>query len=361
MDNSKKYWTDDPERIEKYILNKLSTEEKKRLDAEIADCEPCKAKLRKELDLAVGVRRYGRDSMKARLRKKLRRERATQFFNYQYIGLAAAVVIIAIGLGAYQIWFSDLVAPKRFHQQEIVLKQSLDSANTIVESQSADQKRAASKPQTEQKESDRLSDKSTSVKQKNEITENNTVDKSAPIISNAESNQLSAGAAGKSEAMVSEITSAESSPSAIWLIGQIVVVNELAQERALSTAKNQKRDNATISEQRRSKTNSQSLETITLNKKTKENNIVLQQRSMKDLPIERSQQRTVQQREIETLLERTEDGIQLTLFDDSIKESDMKNAVVERLSDDSIVVSLPNQRIAYRLPSGWNSTSSGHR
>ena len=46
----------------------------------------------------------------------------------------------------------------------------------------------------------------------------------------------------------------------------------------------------------------------------------------------------------------------------SVREiDDIDNAVVEQLSEDSIVVSLSTQRIAYRLPSGWNTTSSGKR
>ena len=361
MENSKKYWTDDPELVEKYILNKISAEEKKRLDAEIADCEPCKAKLQEEMEIAAGIRRYGRDILKARLRKKLRRERETQFINYQYVGLAAAVVIIAIGLGAYQIWFSDLVAPKKFHRQEIVIKPSPDSITSAAESPLADQQRDASKLQGEQKESAQPSDQSSSSQQKREMVEHTTADQLAPTITADKQTQLSAGAAGKSEGMVNEVASTESSPSAIWLIGQIVVVNESNKDRVMGASKIQKGNDAKFSEQRRSKTNSQSLETITLNKKTKGSTIVLQQRSMKDLPVERSQQRAGQKREIETLFERTKDGIQLTLFDDSIKESDMKDAVVERLSEDSIVVTLPNQQIAYRLPSGWNSTSSGRR
>ncbi len=345
----KKYWTDDPELIEKYILNKISAEEKKRLDAEIADCEPCKAKLQEEMEIVAGIRHYGRDILKARLRKKLQRERATQFFTYQYVGLAAAVVIIAIGLGAYQIWFSDLVALKKFHQQEIVFKQSEDSSRTPLESQSAEQKESAQRSQQ------------FSSQQKTEIAEQSSPVQSAPAISSVDQQQSLSGAAGKSDGMVGEASTSESSPSAIWLIGQIVVASESIHDRTISASKIQKQNDAKFSEQRRLTTNTQSLETITLNKKTKENNIVLQQRSMKDLPVERSQQRTANQDQIETLLERTDTGIQLTLFDDSIKESDMKDAVVERLSEDSIVVSISNQRIAYRLPSGWNTTSSGRR
>ncbi|MDP1676695.1 MAG: hypothetical protein Q8L88_07480 [Bacteroidota bacterium] len=359
-DDTKKYWTDDPELVEKYILNKISAEEKKRLDAEIADCEPCKAKLQEELEIAAGIRHYGRDILKARLRKKLRRERATQFFNYQYVGLAAAVVIIAIGLGAYQIWFSDLVAPKKFHQQEIVFKQSEDSAAISSESSDEERKSEAGKPEDEHKESDQRLEQSSS-QQKMEIAEQGDLAQSAPAVSSVDQKQSLSGAAGKSDDLVGEGSKSESTPSAIWLIGQIVIVNESVQDNEISASKIQKEKDTKFSEQRRPKTNSQSLETITLNKKVKENNIILQQRSMKDLPIGRSQQRTGQQREIETLFERTDKGIQLTLYDDSINESDMKDAIVERVSEDSIVVSLPNQRIAYRLPSGWNSTSSGRR
>jgi hypothetical protein len=351
-DNSKKYWTDDPELVEKYILNKLSSEEKKRMDAEIADCEPCKVKLHEEMEIAAGIRHYGRDILKAKLRKKLQRERASQFFTFQYVGLAAAVVIIAIGLGAYQIWFSDLVAPKIFHHQEIVLKQSEDSANAKAESP-IDERRKEESRSFLQKEQ-------LSSRDELQETERSIAVQSAPAVSTIEQ-QGASGASVKSDGMLSEVSSSESPASSIWLIGQIVVVNESVHGQVMSASKTQKENDAKYAQRKKSETNSLSLESITLNKRTKENNIVLQQRAMKDLPPERSQQLARKKREVETLLERTDNGIQLTLFDDSINESDMKDAVVERLSEDSIVVSISNQRIAYRLPSGWNSTSSGRR
>jgi len=347
MDNSKKYWTDDPELVEKYVLNQISAEEKKRLDAEIADCEPCKAKLQEESEIVAGIRRHGRDILKARLRKKLQRERASQFFTYQYVGLAAAVVIIAIGLGAYQIWFSELVAPKKFGQQEIIVKQSEDSTAASAEASADERKLVNEKSLGEQSEPSQRSE------QKMEIAEQSNPVESAPAVAS--------GAGGKSDAMADEGISAERSSSAIWLIGQVVVVRESVQDGVMSASKIQKEKDVTASEKRRSISKPQSLESITLSKKSTQSSIVLQQRSLKDLPSERLQQRAGQQREIETLLERTDNGIRLTLYDDSINESDIDNAVVEQLSEDSIVVSLPNQRIAYRLPSGWNSTSSDKR
>jgi hypothetical protein len=38
-------------------------------------------------------------------------------------------------------------------------------------------------------------------------------------------------------------------------------------------------------------------------------------------------------------------------------ETDLQHAVVETLTDEMLVVSLPNQRITYQLPAGWNQST----
>ncbi len=172
----RKYWTDDPEIVEQYVLGKFSPEEMKRLNAEIADHEPGKSLIREEMEIAAGIRRHGRDRMKAELRKKLKRERSSQFYSFQYIGMAAAVLIVAIGIGLYQIWFSDLVAPRQFHQQQIIITSKQDTSKKAGDAErkeedarkaetadrSADQKRSERKipVRTEQRaESDAMADR----------------------------------------------------------------------------------------------------------------------------------------------------------------------------------------------------------
>ncbi len=371
-DLNKKYWIDDPEMVEKYVLNQISEEEKKRLDAEILDCEPCKEKLQQEMEIATGIRRYGRDIMKARLRKKLSRERASQFFQYQYIGLAAAVVIIAIGIGVYQVWFSDLVAPKQFHQQEIVFQPHQDSAETRIESSGEGEQRQRTPRQIERRQSVPPRDIAQSQERREETA----------IVSQPSSAPPSAGAIADADVPSDELKSTENNASAIWLIGYVVVVNEARTEQQFNASKMEMSKRSDEQTAKEKSTGSQSTEKLIVQRRANNEGIVLQRRSMKDLPAERlpaqrvksstgrsrrtpseqvRTQRAADKKEIETLLEWTESGISLTLFDDSVNENDLHNAVIETMTDDSLVVSLPNQRIAYRLPSGWNSQSTRRR
>ena len=49
--SSKSYWTDDPDLVEKYVLGQIPEEERKRMEEEIAECEPCKEKIRIEAEI----------------------------------------------------------------------------------------------------------------------------------------------------------------------------------------------------------------------------------------------------------------------------------------------------------------------
>lgn len=356
--DQKKYWTDDPEMVEKYVLNRFSAGEKERLDSEISGCEPCKEKLREEMEIASGIRRYGRDIMKARLRKRLGRERATQFFSYQYIGLAAAVIIIAIGIGLYQVWFSDLVAPKKFNKQEFVINPQQDTLDIPVESPRDGSGSSGSRRHAGQTESSTERDLLSSRQRQIEIADSRIADQSASgAISTQPQSQPSAGAMAESDALLGEARSNEGQSSAVWLIGKVVMIEEQI-ESSPATASKIEMSKKSDSRSAKERTSEQK---FIVSRRAKDEGIVLQQRSMKDIPPGRSQQRTALKEEIETLLERTETGLSLTLYDDSVKESDLQNAVIETMTDDSLVVSLPGQRIAYRLPSGWKSQSSRRR
>jgi hypothetical protein len=58
---------------------------------------------------------------------------------------------------------------------------------------------------------------------------------------------------------------------------------------------------------------------------------------------------------IQTLVERTGSGLQMTLyFDPPVKESVLRDARVESVTEDSIIVNIGPQRIGYTLPPGWS-------
>jgi hypothetical protein len=70
--------------------------------------------------------------------------------------------------------------------------------------------------------------------------------------------------------------------------------------------------------------------------------------SVTELP---SKLRTIDGSNIQTLLERTPGGLQLTLYTDI--KSDTVSSGIEAITSDSLIVYLQGQQIAYHIPGGW--------
>lgn len=342
----KKYWTDDPELVEKYVLGQLSDEERKRLDAEIADCEPCKAALQRELQLTAGIRRHGRDQLKSRLRLKLRREQSQQIFRYQFIGLAAAVIVIAIGVGVYQVWFSDVMAPKKFNNKEIVLKQESPPVEPERERASTEESKDAGKME------------------KRDVA---TTPSAAGGSSQSSSTRKETGAPSKEGFVKTESPAAEIAEStapakpkrnvptrSIWLIGKVIMVDDQP-SAALSDVQPQ----ALMSEQAKGKKQERFVQPpkrISIRRDGEEEQIVLQQRSFRDLP--RSRQTQIARKNlVETLVQQSEEGLSLTIYSDAISAAEIEHATVEIAGSDSLIVETGTQRIYYKLPASFQQST----
>ncbi len=333
--------------VEQYVLGKLSPEEMLRLDAEISDCEPCKALIEQEREIAAGIRRHGRDRMKADLRKRLRRDRSSQFYSFQYIGMAAAVVVIAIGIGLYQIWFSDLVAPKKFGNQQIIVTTKKDTSVKEVKRDQAEESRHSERLITEQSERTmRLQKEPATVEQRTPPARAAEVPVEALADGSSDEPRVQPSAAASQQA--AGAAAVEQIPSTIWLIGNVVMISE----RSGETMQKSSADRSMKERSTRGATSSE----MAAAKPMHRDRIVLRHRAVKELPAERVRQKA-EPKQIESMLERTDDTLVLTLYDDSMNDETLEKAVVESFTDDLIVVALPNQRITYRLPSGWNQSS----
>lgn len=309
-----KHWTDDDDLLARYVLGQVTPEEKGRLEAELEQNEAARERVRTEMSIAAGIRRHGRDLLKAQLRTKLRRSRATQFMSFQYIGLAAAVLLIAIGIGAYQIWFSELKAPKEFHHpQEVVLKE--DPASEEQRMDEAEVKEEATEVTEAAKNSAEAATKKKELPTERRIASTNAAGPSAPV---------TVPEASLSDAATLSATSeAAARPRSIWLIGTVVMVSE------------------------RSSAN-------TGGRTAREAGITLRHQAIAEMPQGLAKAGRSSLKQVQTLLERNAQGLRLTLYGESVKEEDLQQAVVERMTDDSLVVALPHQRITFRLPEGWN-------
>ncbi|KAB2924764.1 MAG: zf-HC2 domain-containing protein [Bacteroidetes bacterium] len=320
--SSKKYWTDDPEMVERYVLGRLSEEEKRRLDAEIAECEPCREMLRRETLLAAGVRRFGRDGLRSRLRRRLVRERRSPVRMYQSVGLAAAVVIIAVGVGVYQMFFADLTRPTQFGKKEIVITQGGEIG------EAREEKREVRTPE--------------------EKMDAPPPEAKPAVRSGAERNVRPAEAAKRTAPEpIQEFAPAAKSDAAaarsIWLLGTVVMETGAARTGAAALSAESRTADAAAPQASPDRP-------VTLRRGDVRNDVALRQRPLSALPTARRSQMGSARR-VETLVETTGDGgLQLTIYTDDVAASELDAASVETLDGDSLVVTTATQRILYRLP-----------
>lgn len=351
----KKYWTDDPELVEKYVLGQLSDEERKRLDAEIADCEPCKAALQRELQLTAGIRRHGRDQLKSRLRLKLRREQSQQIFRYQFIGLAAAVIVIAIGVGVYQVWFSEVKAPKKFNNKEIVLKQqdSTDGESKPMGESGGGQSKDEGKMQK------RSMAKRSSQEEVIASSHGPAAKKDMAVASSKQGFVKSEDRVSGNAESTEPVKPKRNIPTqSIWLIGKVVMIED-QKPMALSDAQPQ----VLMSEQSKEKSTQsvgQRSKRITIKRGETDEQVVLLQRSFRDLP--RSRQTQIGRKNVvETLVQQSDEGLRLTIYSDAISAAEIESATIEITGSDSIIVETGSQRIYYKLPASFQQQTRTRR
>lgn len=112
----------DPERLEEFVLNRLSPSERERFEEHLRTCVPCQNAVQDERMLAAGIRRLGRDELKERLRKTLQQDQARSF-PWARIVAAAAVVLTIIGVGLFNNWFAVHESTPTLPDQNVVEKE----------------------------------------------------------------------------------------------------------------------------------------------------------------------------------------------------------------------------------------------
>ena len=102
-DDRERHFASDEETLSGYVLGRLDRAERERVDRHAAECGMCMESLRREMRIAAGARRLGREDLKSRLQRKI--EAGTRPERWPRVLGAAAVLAIAAGLGVYYAWF----------------------------------------------------------------------------------------------------------------------------------------------------------------------------------------------------------------------------------------------------------------
>ena len=353
------HWTNDEDLLDRFVLTRLEAEEREKLDGHLRECAQCQQVVRAEQQLVAGVRRAGRDALKARLRERVGIQPVRRINWYQVAGVAATIVFL-VTIGIYNRWFFS------GETKEAVITEQVDKElrQPAGELKRAEQDEAAVTVQ-KQKELSAVSKSvptttGAATTPREEARRDVVAEPSkAPVAIEkekgkdvqAEHLQVAAGAQAKKEAYVLDQSTSEA--NAVWIEGAILT-EELKEPSAphLLAPRGAKPTEQTRARKLDEKISKDERPQMAIQAAEPEPFIVTQ-RPLSALPqLQRAKQNGITT--IQTLVERKEGVLQMTLYlDPLVNESVRQSARIESITEDSIIVNIGSQRIGYKLPPGW--------
>ena len=340
------HWTTDEHLLAQYVLGQLDPGQTAELEKHLHDCAQCRDAVASERQLVAGVRRAGRDALKQHLARRIGQKRSGTNW-YQVAGVAAAFLLL-LTVGIYNKWFfsgetkladshlrSDSIAPQAgaTPQQpapERRSPQKLQLAD-VSKPSAADRGHAESGGGARNAELDKKMGDARGEKR-------DAMNMPAPDKSG---NKLF-----KKDQMMAAAAEAEG----IWVEG--TVVSEEANVRAAGTAMDKTsadvRENAPKGKKEPTALMSFSARSRTL--AAEGSPVIVTQLPVADLP--RGQMQKIQKiSQVQTLFRSDANGLSIHLYSDSLfSRTDLGQARLQTISEDSIVLQVGNQRIGYRLP-----------
>jgi hypothetical protein len=127
--NLLQHWALDPEKLEAYVLHRLSDSEVTEFHTHIESCSDCRKIVKEEQELISGIRKYGRTMMKRRLKHQVLADRSRRLGWIQTASIAAALVLMFAAVFTIR-WFVDLEQSKN-RVREIILNEDNSSQQSL--------------------------------------------------------------------------------------------------------------------------------------------------------------------------------------------------------------------------------------
>lgn len=328
----------DEEILSAYVLGRLPGAEREKVDRHAASCASCAASLRREMIVAAGVRRLGREMLRADLRKRIA-ERDSPGHWARITGAAAALCIVA-GMGAYYILFNRGVSPAAGNalsppagetKGEIAQRQQSSARDGLARTGAGDKAvqapAAVPSPALTHAEAKQKVDAGTL--QMNRY--------------NALKEETSAGGAARGE----PLAGAAQAPEEFWSEGIVERENETP---APAAVKKSAADESAKSLLFKSDVQAGAQRKDAPAAAREE--YLVRQKAASALPYDRGGS-AGNRTGIPTRVEQKGEQTTLTMYLDSlVDENEVKRARVEAIGDDSVVVTIGGKKILYRIPRG---------
>ncbi len=356
------HWTLDEAKLSAFVLHKVDEKEVSLLAAHLEKCEECRKRVQEEREIFAGIRRYGHSEMKRKLKLRLRRDQRRRFEWIHVASLAAAIVIMLGGVFAVR-WMIDFNQEKT-KAREILLsefkesetgKQPLWIIGRVIEVKEksaphkdvllADETNAEIKFRKEILLSEtKSSDKIESEKKDTSVQASSSGYMASMDLEAREKRRDNALAGAPAPSEMQKRSKAAIDDKALTRIdidSLTIASSKTAASKnyPASVAEAKPEQLEDVSKKRKS--------SFAVRQRYPVKNVIVRRGNMKDLPASMSSGDIAA---IHTQMERTDQGILLTFYSNSIKDTVATS--VEAVTKDSIIVSFRNKQIGYYIPGG---------
>jgi hypothetical protein len=306
------HWTDDPERVERFVLGRLSGEEQSSFEMHIRGCPRCKEIVDRERRIIGGIRLYGWVELKKRLRMQTSVHDRSDVPWPHIVSIAAALIIV-IGLGITFRWWGG---------GDLVVRDGTDTTDVSVGT--PDVSPVTPEPPPE----GRAISPSENDRRRSDVRPDASMDKSAP--------QSAIPSVPEKTAALHTDDVWESQ----WIEGVILSSRTREAFRDLDAVVTEKRGETRIARERPAGPEEAELRTS--------RNIVVSQKPERAIPLSQKMQQQMSS-SVLTMLRQTDEGVFLTVFSDTL---DLERGAVriEQISEDSLLLIIDGTTIGYKIP-----------
>jgi hypothetical protein len=341
-ENLNDHWTDDDDLVTRFVLGRLSNDERRQLEEHLTTCLRCRQVVQSEQALAAGVRLYGREKLKENLKRHIvagKRQNGSMV-TWQRALSAAAVLVIITGISIYNGWFPGLEMTRysvsegvheqaqlrRAEENAVVPKQEIRQSAPAAKKRSEEESPVRSAP--EKSSPDKLQSVQSPGANKQFQLQAESGAKKMERISRARA-QGGVAALDKDEAnSPSGIGRPEAAANTIWVVG-----NYLGDSNKNNKWLRQK-DELLSSDQ----------VVLLLG-------LEIVQRSIGDLTSQKKGSLLEGKTSVPAEIDSLQTGARMVLYlRRLVPASALENAVARRISPDSIVVEIESARVGFKLP-----------
>ena len=334
-DDSGTHIASDGELLSRYVLGRLDPAEREVVDRHTAGCGACMEALRREMRIAAGVRRLGREDLKTELKRRV--AAASQPAVWPRIVSAAAVICLVAGLGVYYAWFTGggtlpsqpgVPPPLASRPESRRGDEGNAPARELADNLKGEKTLESPAPSSGQIQAKEKGPASPAYRENERMP--------APAVVGAAGSETAGGAHAAAEGEFWSDGLMERSEAAL----------DAAAPRGAVTAQGR---NAVLQKSKGVKEEQDRLKDAL---PRPQGEYLIRQQPASALPGDRERSGRDQQR-VPTRVDQRGSTTTMTMYLDSlVDESELRKARVEAVSDDSVVVTLGGKKILYRFPPG---------